>query len=203
MEIVGPIVSCLAFADVFLHLYLDFVKDQIDKHITTSNSNSQIPQNALLISALTTIIAFILVAIFSFSWLLRIELSGFLTVFLLVDTPLLLWVTGLAILSVGILLHGWSRLVRGNYAANWELSNEQPLVTTGPYSRIRHPSYSSYFLSFIGLFLLIPSLPTLFLFSGYWGYNEIAKQEEKMLVSHFGEAYSKYMGGTGRFLPKF
>ncbi|MFX1481672.1 MAG: methyltransferase family protein [Promethearchaeota archaeon] len=201
IEIVGPVVFSLSTSDVLLHLYLDFLKVHRRHKPDTSSSTSQVPQIALLISALTTIIAFVLVFVLSISWLLSLDLPFFLVLLVSVDSPPVAWSLGLVILGIGILLHGWSRVVRRDLASNWDMDRNQPLFTTGPYSQVRHPSYTSYFLSFSGLFLLIPSVLTLLLFLGVWGYNEIAKMEEENLVRHFGEKYTQYMLKTGRFLP--
>ena len=76
------------------------------------------------------------------------------------------------------------------------------LITSGPYGYIRHPSYTGYFLMFVGLFLtwfnLIAAIPLL----GIPGYVSIAKKEESMLELRFGSAYTEYQRRTGRFFPK-
>jgi protein-S-isoprenylcysteine O-methyltransferase Ste14 len=201
IEVVGPVVLVLSLVDVFLHIRLDVLKLRRGQASTTSDSDTEIHQGVLLISAISTILAFILVGVLSVSWILSFNPGEFYVILPLFDPPLAMWVSGLATLSVGVILHAWTRLVRKDLASNWDMGKDHPLFTTGPYARIRHPSYTSYFLSFIGLFLLIPSVLTLFLFSGVWGYNEIAKQEEEKLVRHFGTVYSQYMLRTGRFLP--
>ena len=201
IEVVGPVVLGLSLVDVFLHLRLDVQKTSRGPLPATNDSTTEIPRGALLVSALSTILAFILIGVISVSWVLKTNPGEFYPAFLLFDPPFAIWALGLAVLSGGVVLHAWTRLVRKNFASNWEMSEDHPLFTTGPYGRIRHPSYTAYFLSFLGLFLLIPSVLTMFLFSGVWGYNEIAKREEEKLVSHFGIVYSQYMLRTGRFLP--
>ncbi|TFG28610.1 isoprenylcysteine carboxylmethyltransferase family protein, partial [Candidatus Thorarchaeota archaeon] len=73
---------------------------------------------------------------------------------------------------------------------------------SGPYSAIRHPSYTSYMLCFVALVLLIPSPVTLALLIGIPGYYLVAKTEEQLLISHFGDEYLSYINKTGMFLPR-
>jgi protein-S-isoprenylcysteine O-methyltransferase Ste14 len=82
------------------------------------------------------------------------------------------------------------------------MTETHKLIMKGPYSRIRHPSYLSYALSFIGLVLMMPSVLTVILLVGIPGYYTLAVQEEQLLISHFGNDYRNYMMKTGRFMPK-
>lgn len=198
---VGPVVFLLSAADIVLHIYLDFKKVRRQTISQSSESDVRIPTRILLVVGVTTILSFILVFVFSLIWILNLNLA-ILEIFVpFIDPPILIWITGLLVLSAGILLHGWSRFVRNSLASNWEMNEEHPLFTYGPYARIRHPSYTSYFLSFIGLFLLVPSLLTILPIIGIWGYNQLAVKEEEHLLKHFGNEYSQYMTRTGRFLP--
>jgi protein-S-isoprenylcysteine O-methyltransferase Ste14 len=200
---VGPVVFILSAADIALHMYLDVKKVRRRDNSQLSESDVRIPTRTLQIVGVTTILAFILVFVLSLIWILNLNVA-ILEIFVpLIDPPFLIWITGLLVLSAGILLHGWSRFIRNSLASNWEMNEEHPLFTNGPYARIRHPSYTSYFLSFIGLFLLVPSLLTMLPIIGIWGYYRIAEKEEEHLLKHFGEAYSQYMRRTERFFPSF
>jgi protein-S-isoprenylcysteine O-methyltransferase Ste14 len=86
-------------------------------------------------------------------------------------------------------------------ASSWEMDDTHQLVTHGPYSRIRHPSYLSYILSMFGLFLMIPSICTLIILIGIPGYSWISMYEEKLLLAQFGDEYESYMQRSGRFFP--
>jgi protein-S-isoprenylcysteine O-methyltransferase Ste14 len=86
----------------------------------------------------------------------------------------------------------------------WHQANDRPavLVSWGPYRRIRHPFYSSYIVYFTASLLLVPTWPVLlnalYLFAVI---TFTAAKEEKDLAVHFGDAYRRYMSGTGRFFP--
>jgi len=109
---------------------------------------------------------------------------------------------GVVISVAGYLLFIWSVLARGRYSVSWSMPRDQKLVTWGPYRYIRHPSYTGYFLMFLGLILiwlnLIAAIPLL----GAIGYVKIAEREEQLLTKRFGEEYIAYQGRTGRFVPK-
>lgn len=73
----------------------------------------------------------------------------------------------------------------------------QPQLTT------RHPRYLSLALRGIGMailwprFIVIVSLSVMFVL-----YYYPAKDEERRMLSAYGESYGNYMSRTGRFLPR-
>lgn len=76
------------------------------------------------------------------------------------------------------------------------------LVTTGIYSKIRHPIYLGWILFNIGAFLIIENLASLIVaafFILFW-YLE-AKQEEKFMEMKFKE-FKKYKEKTRMFFPR-
>ncbi|MDF1538830.1 MAG: isoprenylcysteine carboxylmethyltransferase family protein [Candidatus Thorarchaeota archaeon] len=199
--VVGPIIAILAGINIILHVYLDSKKSKEQGKSVFREPSVAVPSSALVIASLTTLLAFVLVGTFPLAWIASIITSETTYLFYIVELPTGLWISGLVVLCLGILLHGWARYVRQEMASSWAMSEEHRLITKGPYSRVRHPSYTSYFICFIGLFFLLPSLISVFLFVGFWGYNRIAVAEEENLLQHFGGAYSEYVKRTGRFLP--
>ena len=78
------------------------------------------------------------------------------------------------------------------------------VMTTGFYSKIRHPIYLGAIqfnfglvFGFRTLWMLLPAILLSLMF-----YFE-AKQEEKYLTDKFGDEYIQYKARTGMFLPKF
>jgi len=86
-----------------------------------------------------------------------------------------------------------------------EVREKHELVTRGPYSHIRHPTYTGTLLVDLGATLLFLNI---ILVLGFLARVAIAYKravlEEELLSSPdgFGESYKQYMQGTGRFLPK-
>ena len=201
-NIAGPIIGILAVIDVVIHLHLDFKKAVSTETSHFSEPSSHIPSTVIVIISIATILSFILMGSIPLVWLFSVS-EPFLVLLGTVYSPeLAVWVIGLVLLIVGILLHIWSRVVRQEMAASWAMRKEHVLVTNGPYSRIRNPSYSSYIMCFIGLILMLPSVITLILLIGIPGYYRVALIEEEHLQSHFGEEYEDYRNRSGRFFPR-
>ncbi len=203
-SIVGPIVGVFAAIDVSLHLYLDLKKARTRPGTVFREPHFQLPPVATAAVAFSTLLAFLLVLIIPVAWLLQAgeSIVDFFYPFYN-DFPAIVWGTGLIMLLFGVTLHSWARYERQDMATSWEMPEDQKLIISGPYSRVRHPSYTSYYICFIGLFLMVPSVVTCLLFVGIWGYYTVAKIEENSLLDHFGGAYREYMKRTGRFFPKF
>ncbi|MFW9910312.1 MAG: methyltransferase family protein [Candidatus Thorarchaeota archaeon] len=200
LSIAGPIVGTLAGIDVALHLYMDYKKTQLTQAANFREPSVHISRSAMVAVAVSTLLSFLLVGLIPLAWIFQIMNPSMGFFFTILDLPYI-WLIGLVFLSCGIFLHGWSRYVRHEMATSWAMTEEQRLITSGPYSKIRHPSYSSYFLCFIGLWILLPSLVSLVTLVGFWGYNKVAVIEEEHLLNHFGGAYREYMKRTGRFFP--
>jgi len=91
-----------------------------------------------------------------------------------------------------------------NWATVAKIRKKQTLVTTGIYSRIRHPMYTSHLLWSIAQILLLQNWiagPAMLVLTIPLYAVRIPK-EEKMLLNEFKE-YRGYMKKTGRLLPKF
>ncbi|PIN77888.1 hypothetical protein COV15_01180 [Candidatus Woesearchaeota archaeon CG10_big_fil_rev_8_21_14_0_10_34_12] len=76
------------------------------------------------------------------------------------------------------------------------------LVTTGIYSKIRHPIYLGWIIFNIGAFLIIENFQSLviaLIFTLVW-YLE-ARQEERFMEKKF-KNYKKYKEKTGMFFPR-
>ena len=113
------------------------------------------------------------------------------------------WAGGaLGIASLG--LWTWTQVELGTlWSAQLQLREHHHLVTTGPYSRIRHPLYTA----------MIAWAASLAFVSANWIFVGIAlltssvfiirvPREEQMMIEQFGDEYRKYMQKAGRFLPK-
>jgi len=76
------------------------------------------------------------------------------------------------------------------------------LVTSGIYSQIRHPMYSSLLFLTWGIWLKEPlavTLPVALLSS--WLLWVTARRDEALCTAHFGESYREYIQKTKRLVP--
>jgi len=91
--------------------------------------------------------------------------------------------------------------------ALWHQDCDQPehIVTYGAYRWIRHPFYASFILAFMATVVFLPHWVTLGSLAYAWvALNLTARREERRLAgSAFGSQYRHYLGGTGRFFPRF
>jgi protein-S-isoprenylcysteine O-methyltransferase Ste14 len=109
---------------------------------------------------------------------------------------------GLSLFFIGCVLHAWSVAVRGRYAISWGMPEGQKLITDAPYSFVRHPSYLGYMLMIVGITLLWQQWFTLLPWVALYGYYNISKTEEALLLKQFGEEYISYMKKVGAFIPR-
>jgi len=99
--------------------------------------------------------------------------------------------TWLSMIGVVLITFGWYKIHRA-----------EGLVTDGIYRFIRHPQYTGIFLFTLGWILHWPSVMTLILWPVLIAaYIWLAKQEEKVVIQEFGDAYLTYAARTPRFLP--
>ncbi|HBG46527.1 MAG TPA: isoprenylcysteine carboxyl methyltransferase [Deltaproteobacteria bacterium] len=100
---------------------------------------------------------------------------------------------GLMIAGFLVMASGWRQV----HGAKGEL------VTTGLYSRVRHPQYSGLFLVTIGLLVQWPTIITAVMWPVLlFAYYRLAKNEEEEMERGFGEAYRRYREEVPMFIPK-
>ncbi len=114
-----------------------------------------------------------------------------------------MWI-GTIMTIAGIVLLAWTHACLGKeWSVNLQLRDDHRLIRSGPYSRVRHPMYTSLFAIYIGIavvsnnygimLLVIMVVVSLLL---------RVPKEENMMIEKFGDEYRNYMKKTGRFFPK-
>jgi protein-S-isoprenylcysteine O-methyltransferase Ste14 len=113
------------------------------------------------------------------------------------------WV-GFALGLASLGFWSWTQVALGKeWSPQLQLREEHHLVTTGPYTRIRHPLYTA----------MLGYGTSLALVTANWVFVVLAvaviaglfarvPREEQMMIEEFGEEYKAYMQRTGRFFPK-
>jgi protein-S-isoprenylcysteine O-methyltransferase Ste14 len=111
---------------------------------------------------------------------------------------------GLVVLLAGLVLRGWSFKALGQYFTHVVMvSSDQPVVATGPYRVLRHPSYTGIILIVTGIGLaaanwadlaglLLITLPPLL-----WRIHV----EENALRATVGDRYRAYAASHKRLVP--
>ncbi len=120
--------------------------------------------------------------------------------------PLPVWLHwagfGLGLFSVAFWT--WTQIhLDTQWSAQLQLRQEHHLVTSGPYSRIRHPLYSAMFGWAVSLgFLTANWIFVAMCLLSIAGTVARVPKEEQMMIEAFGDEYKAYMQRTGRFFPK-
>ncbi len=78
------------------------------------------------------------------------------------------------------------------------------LASTGWYARCRHPQYVAFLMIMFGFLLQWPTLPTLIMFPILvFVYLRLARHEEQLALTEFGDHYREYKARTPAFIPNF
>ncbi len=115
---------------------------------------------------------------------------------------LVAWI-GIALFALGIAINIWAMAtLRSAYTVRLSVRQDQTLLTSGPYRRIRHPGYFGFVLAMPGMGLALGSLAMLAfgVVILAWIVSRIG-YEEAMLVERFGDAYGDYQRRTKRLIP--
>jgi protein-S-isoprenylcysteine O-methyltransferase Ste14 len=153
------------------------------------------PWESRLMHVVPLLIAFYLL------WAARVPIA-FLEERFLPLAASLFWI-GLALTVGGLLLSVWARRHIGkNWSGFVTIKKGHELITSGPYSLVRHPIYTGLLLAFIGSAVargewrgvLAVALATLAL----WRKLRV---EERWMYERFGEAYRDYSKRVAALVP--
>jgi protein-S-isoprenylcysteine O-methyltransferase Ste14 len=116
--------------------------------------------------------------------------------------PAVFWI-GAAITAAVLLFSIWARHHLGN---NWSqavtLKKDHELITSGPYSLVRHPIYTGLLLAIVGCAVARGEwrgvLAVVLVFFALW---QKLKLEEKWMRAQFGESYQAYSRRVPALLP--
>jgi len=113
------------------------------------------------------------------------------------------WV-GCALFGAGLALRWYSIVYLGRFfTVNVAIHSRHEIIDTGPYERIRHPSYSGALLAILGLSLTLTNWVSLALVMvpTFWAFGRRIATEEHALASALGSPYINYMRRTKRLVP--
>jgi protein-S-isoprenylcysteine O-methyltransferase Ste14 len=113
------------------------------------------------------------------------------------------WI-GLVFLWCGVGLRRWSFRTLGRYFTfTVQTSQDQPVISAGPYRVIRHPGYAGILLVVIGLGFVLNNWASLVVLTGAIAAGLIYRitVEERALSSDLGGRYQSYAEGRKRLVP--
>jgi protein-S-isoprenylcysteine O-methyltransferase Ste14 len=117
---------------------------------------------------------------------------------------LALFVAGIVLMVLGIAFRGWSVIVLGrNFTVYVQVRDEQPVVDSGPYRLLRHPSYTGLLTVCLGIglalgnwlaLIVVVVLPTAVILVRI-------RVEERALLAGIGEPYRRFAATRKRLIP--
>ena len=110
---------------------------------------------------------------------------------------------GVAIAIAGLLFAVWAREHLGrNWSRSVTIKQDHELITTGPYSMVRHPIYTGILIGFLGMAIAISQvrgfLVLVLIFLAFWLK---LRMEEQWMHSQFGQTYATYANQTAALVP--
>lgn len=111
---------------------------------------------------------------------------------------------GLALVGISIILV-WvvSAQMKDSWRVGVHEDQQTELIQDGLYAHVRNPYFLSYYVLFLGLFLVRPSLVLLLLVGiTVFSFHKMILHEEAHLLAAHGDAYKEYVVKTGRYLPR-
>jgi protein-S-isoprenylcysteine O-methyltransferase len=135
-------------------------------------------------------LAFLLAFVGAWSFTRRVQLPMF--------------AVGVSLILLGSLLRRYCWRTLGQYfTGDVRARSDQPVIRTGPYSLVRHPSYTAGMMMFIGIGLALGNWVslTLLTIATIATYSYRVGIEERTLLDTIGEPYDSYMKERKRFIP--
>jgi protein-S-isoprenylcysteine O-methyltransferase Ste14 len=116
----------------------------------------------------------------------------------------LLVVFGLAIAVAGMALRLWAIRTLGRFfTSSVTVQEGQPVLTTGPYAAMRHPSYTGSILTVLGMAIALRSPLGLVLVATVVvpAYLYRIRVEERTMLTGLGDDYAAYRARTPALVP--
>jgi protein-S-isoprenylcysteine O-methyltransferase Ste14 len=113
------------------------------------------------------------------------------------------FVAGLVLVIAGMALRWYSiHVLRASFTLDVATRPGQPVVQSGPYRRIRHPSYTGALMTLLGILVCCVNFASLAaLVLALAGYALRIRVEERALATQLGVPYREYMRRTKRLIP--
>jgi protein-S-isoprenylcysteine O-methyltransferase Ste14 len=112
------------------------------------------------------------------------------------------WI-GAAVTVAGLLFAIWARQYLGtNWSRSVTIKQDHELITTGPYTLVRHPIYTGILSGFLGTTIALSQVRGIIgfvlIFLVLWAK---LRMEEEWMRSQFGETYATYAHHTAALVP--
>lgn len=115
-----------------------------------------------------------------------------------------LFVVGVLLIFLGSMLRRYCWRTLGEYfTGDVSVKPDQPIISSGPYRLVRHPSYTAGMMMYIGIGFALGSWFSLALLTittvATYSYRVLV--EERVLLDALGQPYDAFLKGRKRFIP--
>jgi protein-S-isoprenylcysteine O-methyltransferase Ste14 len=111
---------------------------------------------------------------------------------------------GIAAFALGLALRAWAVHELGRFFKfTVVVQPDHEVIDSGPYRRIRHPSYAGLILALLGLGIALGNWISVAIspLGALIGFSIRLLREERLLAERLGEPYRAYMQRTRRLVP--
>jgi protein-S-isoprenylcysteine O-methyltransferase Ste14 len=111
---------------------------------------------------------------------------------------------GLGVFAAGLALRAWAVHALGRFFKfTVVVQPDHEVIDSGPYRRIRHPSYAGLILALLGLGIALGNWISVAIspLGALIGFSIRLLREERLLAERLGEPYRAYMQRTRRLVP--
>lgn len=115
-----------------------------------------------------------------------------------------LFIVGVLMVFLGSVIRRYCWPTLGQYfTGDVKAKTDQPVIRSGPYRFVRHPSYTAAMIMFTGIGLALGNWVSLVLITiaTIAAYSYRVAVEERALLGAIGEPYRAYMKERKRFIP--
>jgi protein-S-isoprenylcysteine O-methyltransferase Ste14 len=115
-----------------------------------------------------------------------------------------IFVVGIVLMIAGIALRQWSVAVLGRFfTTDVRLQEGQTVVESGPYRRLRHPSYTGMLVTFFGMGLALGNWASVLALVVLPAIGLVVRirLEERVLLAGLGEPYRRFAEARKRLIP--
>ena len=112
------------------------------------------------------------------------------------------WI-GAAVTIAGLLFAVWARVHLGtNWSRSVTIKQDHELITSGPYTLVRHPIYTGILTGFLGTAIALSQVRGFIAFVlVFLALRSKFRMEEEWMRSQFGETYATYAHQTAALVP--
>jgi protein-S-isoprenylcysteine O-methyltransferase Ste14 len=109
---------------------------------------------------------------------------------------------GVAVVALAATIRCWMRM-GSDWRMDIGLDGRTNLITDGPFAHVRHPIYAFSILLMLCSVAIVPTPPMFLIAVIHIALMNVkARNEERHLLTVHGDAYARYLRGSGRFFPR-